>query len=46
LDLTELLARERGFTVDINEFEKLMEEQRERGRKGQKKEKISIEEGN
>jgi alanyl-tRNA synthetase len=45
LDLTELLARERGFTVDINKFEKLMEEQRERGRKGQKKEKISIEEG-
>jgi alanyl-tRNA synthetase len=45
LDLTELLARERGFTVDISEFEKLMEEQRERARKAQKKEKISVEEG-
>jgi alanyl-tRNA synthetase len=45
LDLTQLLARERGFTVDINEFEKLMEEQRERGRKAQKKEKISVEQG-
>jgi alanyl-tRNA synthetase len=45
LDLTELLARERGFTVDVAGFEKLMEEQRERARKGQKKEKISVEEG-
>ena len=45
LDLTELLARERGFTVDINKFEKLMEEQRERGRKAQKKEEISVEQG-
>jgi alanyl-tRNA synthetase len=45
LDLTELLARERGFTVDVSEFEKLMEEQRERARKAQKKEKISVEEG-
>src|SRR5438874_11023159 len=45
LDLTQLLARERGFTVDINEFETLMEEQRERGRKAQKKEKVSVEQG-
>src|SRR5438552_12210777 len=45
LDLTELMARERGFTVDVTGFEKLMEEQRERGRKGQKKEKITVEEG-
>jgi len=45
LDLTELLARERGFTVDIAGFEQRMEEQRERGRKRQKKEKISVEEG-
>jgi alanyl-tRNA synthetase len=44
LDLTELLARERGFTVDVGRFEKLMEEQRERGRKAQKKEEISVEE--
>src|SRR5438034_3219754 len=45
LDLTELMARERGFTVDVTGFEKLMEEQRERGRKAQKKEKITVEEG-
>ena len=31
-DLTELMARERGLTVNKEEFEKLMEEQRERGR--------------
>ncbi len=45
LDLTELMARERGFTVDVTGFEKLMEEQRERGRKAQKKEKVTVEEG-
>jgi alanyl-tRNA synthetase len=45
LDLTELMARERGLTVDIAGFEKLMEEQRERARRAQKKEKISVEEG-
>jgi alanyl-tRNA synthetase len=41
LDLTELLARERGFTVDVAEFEKLMEQQRARGRGAQKKIKLS-----
>jgi alanyl-tRNA synthetase len=45
LDLTELMARERGLTVDVTGFEKLMEQQRERARKAQKKEEISIEEG-
>ena len=45
LDLTELMARERRLTVDVPGFEKLMEEQRERARKAQKKEEISIEEG-
>src|SRR5437667_4479024 len=44
-DLTELMARERGLIVDVAGFEKLMEEQRERARKAQKKETISIEEG-
>ena len=43
LDLTELMARERGLTVDLAGFERLMEEQRERARKAQKKEKISVE---
>src|SRR5213595_3159187 len=45
LDLTELMARERGFTVDVTSFEKLMEEQRARARKAQKKEEITVEEG-
>ena len=44
-DLTELMARERGLTVDVAGFEKLMEQQRARARKAQKKEEISIEEG-
>jgi alanyl-tRNA synthetase len=45
LDLTELMARERGLTVDVAGFEKLMEQQRERARRAQKKEKISVAEG-
>ncbi|MEX0602602.1 MAG: alanine--tRNA ligase-related protein, partial [Bacteroidota bacterium] len=32
LDLTQLLARERGFTVDEADFSRLLEEQRERSR--------------
>jgi len=43
LDLTELMARERGLTVDVADFEKLMEEQRNRARKAQKKEAIGVE---
>jgi alanyl-tRNA synthetase/REP element-mobilizing transposase RayT len=42
LDLTELMARERGLTVDTAGFEKLMEEQRSRARAAQKKEIISL----
>ena len=45
LDLTELMARERGLTVDVAGFERLMEQQRERARKAQKKEEISVREG-
>jgi alanyl-tRNA synthetase/REP element-mobilizing transposase RayT len=45
LDLTELMARERGLTVDVAGFERLMDEQRERARKAQKKDEISVEEG-
>jgi alanyl-tRNA synthetase len=37
LDLTELMARERGLTVDTAGFEKHMEEQRTRARAAQKK---------
>ena len=46
LDLTELMARERGMTVDVPGFEKLMEEQRARARGAQKKEVISVSEEN
>jgi alanyl-tRNA synthetase len=42
LDLTELMARERGLTVDKEGFEKLMEEQRARARAAQKKTVISL----
>jgi alanyl-tRNA synthetase len=42
LDLTELMARERGLTVDKEGFEKLMEEQRNRARAAQKKEIIAV----
>jgi alanyl-tRNA synthetase len=40
LDLTELMARERGLSVDTAGFEKLMEEQKERARKAQKKRQV------
>ncbi len=42
LDLTELMARERGLTVDVTSFEKLMEEQRSRARAAQKNEVIEV----
>jgi alanyl-tRNA synthetase len=38
LDMTQLLATERGLTVDVDGFNKLMEEQQERSRAAQKKE--------
>ncbi len=38
LDMTQLLATERGLTVDTAEFEVLMEQQRNRGRASTKKE--------
>lgn len=38
LDMTQLLATERGLTVDTAEFENLMEQQRARGRASTKKE--------
>jgi alanyl-tRNA synthetase len=42
LDLTELMARERGLTVDTEGFEKLMAEQRARARQAQKKTVIEV----
>ncbi len=44
LDLTELLAREKGLTVDNAGFEKLMEEQRARARAAMKREVIALSE--
>jgi alanyl-tRNA synthetase len=42
LDLTELMARERGLTLDVAGFEELMQQQRERARKAQKKEQVEV----
>ncbi|MGA2659475.1 MAG: alanine--tRNA ligase, partial [Verrucomicrobiota bacterium] len=42
LDLTELMAREQGLTVDVLGFNKLMDEQRARARAAQKKEVIEL----
>ncbi len=42
LDLTELMAREAGLTVDTAEFDALMEQQRERARASRKTEVISV----
>jgi alanyl-tRNA synthetase len=42
LDLTELMARERGLTVDIGGFEMLMEQQRQRAREDHHKKKSVI----
>jgi alanyl-tRNA synthetase len=41
LDLTKLMARERGLTVDVEGFNKLMEEQRARARAAQKREIVA-----
>jgi alanyl-tRNA synthetase len=42
LDLTELMARERGLSVDVAGFEKLMEQQRQRAREDHRKKKSVI----
>jgi alanyl-tRNA synthetase/REP element-mobilizing transposase RayT len=44
LDLTELMARERGLSVDTAGFDKLMDEQRSRARAAQKKQVIELSE--
>jgi alanyl-tRNA synthetase len=43
LDLTELMARERGMTVDVAEFDRLMAEQKAKGKAAQKKDIITVE---
>ncbi|MCZ7635803.1 MAG: alanine--tRNA ligase-related protein [Verrucomicrobia bacterium] len=42
LDLTQLMARERGLTVDVEGFNRLMEEQKSRARAAQKKSVIEL----
>jgi alanyl-tRNA synthetase len=42
LDLTELMARERGMTVDVAGFDWLMAEQKAKGKAAQKKEVITV----
>lgn len=42
LDLTELMARERGLTVEVAEFNRLMDEQKARARAAQKKQVIEL----
>jgi alanyl-tRNA synthetase len=42
LDLTELICRERGITVDVPGFNTRMQEQKDRARAAQKKEIISV----
>lgn len=44
LDLTDLMARERGYRVDENTFNALMTEQRERARAAQKKQIVTLSE--
>jgi alanyl-tRNA synthetase len=43
LDLTELMARERGIGVDVAGFDHLMAEQKAKGKAAQKKEVITVE---
>ncbi|HIL70630.1 MAG TPA: alanine--tRNA ligase, partial [Verrucomicrobia bacterium] len=42
-DLTQLMARETGFEVDLDGFERLMEQQRERARSSRKTQEIKVE---
>ena len=42
LDLTQLMAREKGLTLDVAGFDQLMDEQKRRARSAQKKEIIEI----
>ncbi|HEY5892988.1 MAG TPA: alanine--tRNA ligase-related protein, partial [Chthoniobacterales bacterium] len=44
IDLTQLMARERGLAIDVAEFDRLMENQRERARRAQKKQVIELSE--
>ena len=40
IDLTQLMARERGFSVDSDRFEQLMDEQRQRAKAARKKQVV------
>jgi alanyl-tRNA synthetase len=43
LDLTQLMARERGLTIDVDGFNRLMDEQKAKGKAAQKKDVITVE---
>src|ERR671938_1754864 len=43
IDLTELMARERGYTVDIAGFEAALQNQRRRSQEERKSKKLSVE---
>jgi alanyl-tRNA synthetase len=43
LDLTELMARERGLSVDLDEFKRLMQKQRDTATEANEKRKVVIE---
>jgi alanyl-tRNA synthetase len=45
LDLTELMARERWLTVDVADFNRLMDQQKALGKAAQKKEQIKVDLG-
>jgi alanyl-tRNA synthetase len=42
IDLTELMARERGYTVDISGFERALQEQREQSREDRRTREIAV----
>ena len=45
LEMTQMIASERGLTVDTDGFHKLMEDQRERARASQKKSVVTVKSG-
>ncbi len=45
IDLTELMARERGYTVDIAGFDAALEEQRNRSKEERKSRRITVQSG-
>lgn len=46
LDLTQLMAREKGLEVDVARYKELMDGQKKKGREGQEREVIAVNTGN